>query len=62
MNPGISQVDLETIAGKCPDHPNVACRMFFEVIHGEGSYEETGVTHPNEYFTKSEELFIKNEN
>lgn len=61
INPKISPVDIESIAAKTPEHPQIACKMFFETLHGSNSYDETGIVHPNEYFNKSEELFMKDE-
>lgn len=46
--------DLEIIVSKVPDHPQVACRLFFDSIHKDNPYEKTGISHPVDYFIQSE--------
>ena len=49
--------DLDLIISKVPDHPQVACRLFFDSIHKDSPFEKTGIAHPVEYFIQSEKRF-----
>lgn len=54
INNGPRVSDLEKIVSKVPDHPQVACRLFFDSIHKDFPFEKTAVSHPVEYFIQSE--------
>lgn len=45
---------LHEIAIKGKNHPQIACAELYKALHGT-EYDGTGVVHPCEYFTKSEE-------
>jgi hypothetical protein len=54
MGRGARKEDIEAIGAKVPDHPQVACRLFFDAIFPDEHLDGAGITHPVEFFIESE--------
>ncbi|OHT00544.1 Eukaryotic-type DNA primase, large subunit family protein [Tritrichomonas foetus] len=54
MNRGLMFAELEQVAEKVPDHPQIACRLFFDLVHKENTFPRSGISHPVEFFNHSE--------
>ena len=62
INPTISQAVLSTIIEKARSNPGIACATCFNALHPKHEFDETGISHPNVYFSESEERFKEEEN
>lgn len=50
----LRNADIEAIADKVPDHPQLACRMLFDALYKDKPFKKPGMNHPVEYFVQSE--------
>jgi hypothetical protein len=59
MDRGLRKDDIDAIAGKVPDHPQVACRLFFDAMFPNEQLVNAGLSHPVEFFIESERRIKK---
>ena len=57
INRKTSYKDIEDIVKECPDHPQHACKMFFDSIHPQKPMNKVEISHPVAYFVQSEKRF-----
>ena len=61
INPQITQSTMNIILEKARMNPGIACATCFNGLHPKHEFDETGVSHPNVYFSESEERFREEE-
>jgi hypothetical protein len=54
MGRGVKKEDIEIIGMKVPEHPQIACRLFFGARFPNEKLENAGISHPAEFFIESE--------
>jgi len=50
---------VDAIAANVPNHPQVACRLFFDAVFPERAFPKPRISHPVEFFTESEKRLYK---
>lgn len=58
----ISMSEISAVVENMPNHPQVACKQFFDLIFKESPFEKSEISHPMEFFLKSEQKIRNNAN
>jgi DNA primase large subunit len=59
MGRGVRAADVEAIGMKVPEHPQIACRMFFDARFPEEPFTNAGIGNPGQFFIESERRIKK---
>ena len=54
MGRNVTNNIINELVQQVPEHPQVACRMFFDGCFPNNTYPYAGISHPIQYFKESE--------